>query len=86
MSENISNGTAGSTTDHLRTSYSHAKEAVRQVVGTARERAGNYFQQGKEKATDVEQKVESFVRDQPIKSLLIAVGAGLLLGVLLRRR
>lgn len=54
--------------------------------GQVRERAGAYYQQGREKAVDYEQRIEEMVREQPMKSVLIAAGAGLVLGMLLRRR
>ncbi len=81
ISERMSNAT-----ESARQSYGHAKEAARQVYETARERASDYYAQGKAKAMDYEQQLEDAVRGAPIRSVLIAAGAGLLLGMLLRRR
>ncbi len=86
MSESTSSGGNASVGQSARLSYEHAKDAARQVVGTVRERAGAYYQQGKEKAGELTEKTQDYVREQPIKSVLIAAGVGLLLGILLRRR
>jgi ElaB/YqjD/DUF883 family membrane-anchored ribosome-binding protein len=67
-------------------SYMHAKDAAQQVVGQARDRAGQYYEQGKAKMADMRTKVEDSVRENPMRAVLIAAGAGLLLGMLLRRR
>ena len=91
MSENMgSSGMGGgateSTGEHARKTYDAAREKAQQVIGQVRERAGAYYQQGREKAVDYQHRVEDMVREQPMKSVLIAVGAGLVLGMLLRRR
>lgn len=85
MSENMGT-TGGSAAESMRMSYSHARDAANKVIGQARERASTYIQTGKDKASDVSDRVEAFVREQPVKSVLIAAGAGLLIGFLLRRR
>lgn len=69
-----------------RLSYEHAKDAATQVVGQVRDRAADYFAKGKEKAKDMQGGTEEFIRENPVKSILIAAGAGLLVGFLLRRR
>jgi ElaB/YqjD/DUF883 family membrane-anchored ribosome-binding protein len=69
-----------------RLSYEHAKDAAAQVVGQVRERAADYFAKGKEKAKSMQGATEEFIRENPVKSILIAAGAGLLVGFLLRRR
>lgn len=84
MSENM--GTAGgSAAESMRMSYSHARDAANKVIGQVRDRASTYMQTGRDKAGDVTDQVGTFVREQPIKSVLIAAGAGLLIGFLLRR-
>lgn len=69
-----------------RLSYEHAKDAATQVVGQVRDRAADYFAKGKEKAKDMQGGTEEYIRENPVKSILIAAGAGLLVGFLLRRR
>ena len=70
----------------MKNSYSQARDAARQAVGQVKERASEYYSQGRERATEFGHKVEDMVREQPMKSVLIAAGAGLVLGMLLRRR
>ena len=75
-----------SAAESARMSYLHARDAAQQVVGQVQQRAAEYLEQGKTKATDLRVKVEETVREYPIRSLLITAGAGLLIGMLLRRR
>lgn len=80
------NTRSGSAAESARMSYMHAREAAQQVVGQVQQRASEYYEQGKTKAADLRVKVEEAVREHPIRSILITAGAGLLLGMLLRRR
>ena len=41
---------------------------------------------GRQKASEVEDSVVTYVRDNPLKSVLMAAGAGALLSFLLSRR
>ena len=68
-----------------RSSYAHAKDAATQVVGEVRERAAEYYAKGKEKAKAVQGGTGEFIRENPVKSILIATGAGLLAGFLLKK-
>lgn len=91
MSNEQSTGTSqsahgASAAESARLSYMHARDAARQVAGQVRERATQYLEHGKTAATDMRAKVEDTVREHPLKSVLIAAGAGLLIGMLLRRR
>ena len=86
MSENTGSNEGSSTAEAARKTYDAARDKAQQVMGQARERAGEYYQQGRDKAAEYEGRVEEMVREQPIKSVLIAIGAGLVLGMLLRRR
>ena len=63
-----------------------AKDMAKEKYGEARERAKGYYQQGKEKLGTYEETVEEYVRERPVKAILIAAGIGVLLGVLLGRR
>ena len=42
--------------------------------------------QGREKVRQVEQSIEQYIREQPLKSMLIAAGVGLVLGRFWMRR
>ena len=62
------------------------RDAVEARVQDARERVNNMVERGRERAMEWESNLENFVQDQPVKSILIAAGVGLLLGALLTRR
>lgn len=79
-------GGASQVASSARMSYAHAREKAQEVMGQARERATQYYEQGKTKAIDMQHKLEDSVRENPMRSVLIAAGAGLVLGMLLRRR
>lgn len=51
-----------------------------------RDDASDYYEQGREQARDVQRTVEQFIRETPVKSLLIAAGVGLLIGRFWMRR
>ncbi len=52
----------------------------------AEERISEYYEEGMEKAKKLEGNLETEIRKNPIRSLMIAAGVGLLLGALWRRR
>ena len=92
---------AESTTDRLREKVSEAVQSVQDMGNTAKgfaqekleevresvgESVGHYYEQGRAKAKEIEHTLESMVRQQPVKALMIAVGVGLILGGLMIRR
>jgi len=76
---------AGQVRENIRDIGSVAKDAAREKVQDLRDQAGEYYEQGRQRVTEMEDSIETYVRDQPIKSLLMAAGAGLLLGILWKR-
>ena len=50
-----------------------------------RDQASQYYDMGRQRAEQIEGDLESYVREQPVKSLLIAAGVGLLLGILWKK-
>lgn len=62
------------------------KNLANDTVDYLRENAGDYVKQGKEKAHQLEETLETKIKESPIKALLIALGVGWLLGILMRRR
>lgn len=48
-------------------------------------RASKTYSRGKERAGEMQRSVEEYVMDQPLKSLLMALGAGLVLGFFWRK-
>jgi ElaB/YqjD/DUF883 family membrane-anchored ribosome-binding protein len=57
-----------------------ARDAAREKLGELRENASGYYQQGQDKVQGVVSAVEQSIVRQPLKSVLIAVGVGLVLG------
>jgi ElaB/YqjD/DUF883 family membrane-anchored ribosome-binding protein len=66
-------------------SFEHAKEAARQAYDQAKEQAAGYYSKGREKAKELQENSEHYIQEHPLKSVLIAAGAGLVLGMMLRR-
>ena len=69
-----------------RDKFGDAKEKAVEYVDEGKQKTAQYYEQGKLEASRIEDQVESYVRQNPLKSVLIATGAGLLLGMLMRRR
>ena len=63
-----------------------AREMAQEKVAQLRASASEYCAEGQDKVQQVERGFEQFVRQQPLKSILIAAGVGMLLGVLWMRR
>jgi ElaB/YqjD/DUF883 family membrane-anchored ribosome-binding protein len=72
--------------DDLRDLGRLTREAAQEKLGEVRQVADDYLGQGRKKAAELEDRVESYVREKPLQSVLIAAGVGVLLGFLLRRR
>lgn len=62
------------------------RDLAQDTVGVLKENAGDYYNQGVEKAKSLEKNLEGRIRDNPIQSLLIAIGLGFLVGMFFRRR
>lgn len=63
-----------------------ARAVASDAVGTGRRRAEDLYEQGRVKAEDAEDQVIEYVRSKPIKSMLIAGGIGVLLGLFFSSR
>ncbi len=63
-----------------------AREMAQEKVEQLRASASGYFDQGRDNVQKLERGFEQFIRQQPLKSILIAAGVGLLLGGLWMRR
>jgi len=63
-----------------------AREMAQEQVEQLRASASGYYEGGRETVQQVERGFEQFVRQQPLKSILIAAGIGMLLGGLWMRR
>jgi ElaB/YqjD/DUF883 family membrane-anchored ribosome-binding protein len=63
-----------------------AGEAAQKKLGQLRENASDYYEEGREKAHQVRRTFEQFIREQPLTSMLIAAGVGLVFGRFWMRR
>jgi ElaB/YqjD/DUF883 family membrane-anchored ribosome-binding protein len=70
----------------LREMGTQVKNVAQEQLGQIKQSATEYYQQGREKAMVWEQSLEDYVREQPVKSILIAAGVGVFLGFFWRRR
>ena len=78
--------TFGAVKDVVQDAASEFSRTAQEGLNQARDSAGHYLQEGRDRALEVERAVEKRIRHQPLQSLLIASGVGFLLGVLFVRR
>ena len=64
---------------------SRLRQAAGDHAGRLRENAGRVYQRGKDRAGVLATDTGDYVKEEPIKALAIAAGAGLVLGYLLKR-
>lgn len=76
---------AGELRDRASAMYEQGKDKAQLYYEQGKAAAGEYWQQGSERAREFEHDVESYIRQKPIQSVLIAVGVGVVLGALLKR-
>jgi ElaB/YqjD/DUF883 family membrane-anchored ribosome-binding protein len=59
---------------------------LRDRFSTARQSAQGYYKVAKRKVTDTAEAADETIRSHPYESLAVALGVGVVLGALLRRR
>jgi ElaB/YqjD/DUF883 family membrane-anchored ribosome-binding protein len=57
-------------------------ESARGKLNEIKDTVGHYYEEGVDKAKELERRMETHIQDHPLQSLLIAAGVGLLAGVL----
>jgi ElaB/YqjD/DUF883 family membrane-anchored ribosome-binding protein len=72
--------------DSVKDLGSEAGHAASEGFQQVRDTAGEYIEKTQERAVDLERSMEKHIRNNPVKSILIATGAGCLLGIFLLRR
>ncbi len=76
--------------EQLRDQASAVTEDLRKLGRITREAAkdiaGEYLDEGKHKFEELEDRAVTYIREKPLQSVLIAAGAGLLLGYLFSSR
>ncbi len=76
---------ASEVASNLRDMGSQVRDAATEQYQNIKESASEYYQAGRDKAAQWENQLEEYVRERPIKSLLMAAGVGVLLGILWKR-
>jgi len=62
------------------------RDAAQEKLGQVGEKASEYYEEGQDSVHGVACACEQFVRQRPLRAVLIAAGVGWLLGVLWKRR
>jgi ElaB/YqjD/DUF883 family membrane-anchored ribosome-binding protein len=63
-----------------------ARDAAKEKLDSARRATSEFYEDKKEKVSEYEDQLISYVREKPIKSVLIAAGVGAFLGLVVLRR
>ena len=61
-------------------------DAAQEKLGQVRENATNFYEQGRDKIYGAGSTLEKYIRERPVKSILIAAGIGVLFGRFWMRR
>jgi len=69
----------------MRETGEEIRHKAHELTGQGKEIAAAYYQQGREHVRAWQHQLTDHVREQPLQSLLIAAGLGLLVGLLRRR-
>ena len=77
--------TAQQVQQNLREMGGQVKDVATQQYEHLRTQATDYYEQGRQRAQEMEQNLEQYVHEKPIQALLIAAGVGMLLGILWKR-
>ena len=71
------------TVDSARSAVGKLKAEASRKVGDATEHARELLDQGQDRARQAYDELESYIKDQPVKSVAIALAVGLVLGLLM---
>lgn len=63
-----------------------ARDVAREKLDGARRASSEFYEEGKEKVAEYEDQLIGYVRQKPVRSVLIAAGVGALLGMIVLRR
>jgi ElaB/YqjD/DUF883 family membrane-anchored ribosome-binding protein len=61
------------------------RDQAQELIAQGKEIAAEYYEEGRNQVLVWQQQLENQVREKPLQSLLVAVGVGLLFGLLRRR-
>ncbi len=72
--------------DHVGQTATLAKDVACEGIKTAKETASAMYQATVDQAARMKDSTEGYVRDNPIKTVLLAAGVGAIVGLLFARR
>lgn len=75
----------GNVTEAVSEKYDQIKNAASEKYDQLKNNAVEYYEAGRDKAVEWRDQVENYVREQPIKAVLMAAGVGVILGILWKR-
>jgi ElaB/YqjD/DUF883 family membrane-anchored ribosome-binding protein len=74
-----------SSQDHVRAAASEVRDAAAEAAREVKERANAIAGELKGKVSDWQKDAEQYVRENPTKSVLAAVGVGFVMGLIFRK-
>ncbi len=77
-------GLVGSDKTQAKGKMNEAAGSLQNTYGQVKDQAADVLDQAKDQAQDSYEQIESFIRDQPFAAAAVAVGVGLILGMMLR--
>ena len=77
-------GLTGGDKTQLKGKINEAAGTVQNAYGQAKDQASDVLDQARDQFQDSYDQVEAFVREQPLAATAVAVGVGLVLGLMLR--
>jgi ElaB/YqjD/DUF883 family membrane-anchored ribosome-binding protein len=86
MARNSNPAEHGGIADQIHDTAVGLTDNLRDVAVGARDMAAEKYKKSRDAAMRWEHNIESHIAEKPLQSLLIAAGAGFLLGMLWRRR
>ena len=85
---NNGNGVADhleSSQEHVRAAATEARDAAEAAARELKDRANAFAGEWKEKLADAQKDAELYIRENPTKSVLAAIGVGFVLGLICRK-
>lgn len=76
----------GDIKSNLQEMGSTARQAAQEQFEGVRDSMSAYYEQGRDRAMELEHSLENRVRERPISSILVATGLGFLIGMLWMRK
>jgi ElaB/YqjD/DUF883 family membrane-anchored ribosome-binding protein len=77
---------SGDIKQNLQEMGSTAKQLAQEKLEGVRDTMVGYYEQGRDRAVELEHSLENRIREKPISSILIATGLGFLIGMFWMRK